>query len=154
MEVHLRDGDLTVAVDGQIGRLLGFNCQEEEIIVFSNPGIYRFPSQEPDSKSYDPTILNVYCNIITPIPVGNFTANLLKAIPVQKQNSDNKLLAGEVSSRNYLPVNVQSFNDIEIQIRTPTGNLAPFSLGVVYLRLHFKLRSRFPPRLSEGPSFR
>ena len=49
-------------------------------------GIYRFPSQEPDSKSYDPTILNVYCNIISPILVGNFTANLLRMIPVQKQN--------------------------------------------------------------------
>lgn len=137
-QVFLRDKNVAFYLQGSAARMLGFNVDDSTWVGFREPGIYEFPHQTPDIQSEDPRLLNVYCNLIDPIIVGNQTAPLLRCIPIKGVNSEEKVYSNEVSSRQYLPINIQNTHEISIQIRDAVGNHPPFQPGLVYLRLHFR----------------
>jgi hypothetical protein len=143
IEFMLRDDEVSVFIQGSIARILGFDLADEEWLTFLESGFYSFPNAIPSLTATQPNLLNIYCSIVEPIVVGGKRASLLKCIPTNagvSQQNENSTISNEVISRQYLPVNVQTTQEIEIQIRDATGEQAPFLPGLVYLRLHFRPR--------------
>lgn len=87
----------------------------------------------------------VYASICAPIQVGQSRVPLLKSIWM---DNNNNFLKDEVrywSIRNpmYIPINTLSINNIEVNIRTDSGALIPFSdSATTSITLHFKKRRR------------
>ena len=136
----LRDPDVYVEFSGPLVRLLGFDSPEGSIIRFGRPGLYNFPQNSVDVQGYEPRLLQVYCSIIEPWVVSNVKAPLLRTIAVTERGIEKRILSREFVSRSYLPVNVQSFQTIQMEIRDTTGKYAPFQDGLTYFRLHFRPR--------------
>lgn len=139
IEFMLRDNDVKIYIQGSIARILGFALADEEWLAFLKSGFYSFPNVIPSLAATQPNLLNIYSSIVEPIVVGGKRASLLKCVPTNV-GQYHSTISYEVISRQYLPVNVQSTQELEIQIRDATGGPAPFLPGLVYLRLHFRPR--------------
>ena len=81
-------------------------------------------------------MIYVYCNIVQPQVVGDTNAKLLRAIPTEGQIGD--LITRNYSNPQYLPVQMKSFEDIEILLRDDTGAPVAFEHGRVLVTLHFQ----------------
>ena len=75
------------------------------------------------------TSIYVYCNIVQPQIVGNTTVPLLRSIAVSG-NSGN-IITETFNNIQYVPVQTKSFENIEILLRTDTGDPVPFERGKV-----------------------
>lgn len=134
----IRDPRIIIEMQGPILQRLGIALPSNSTIRFPDPGIYELAKTRNLFRSkLGPDILNVYTDIITPQITSNKRTPLLKTIAVTQEAN---IVSQEFVSRNYIPVNVESFQTIEIQIRDVTGELVPFSAGIVFLRLHFRRR--------------
>ena len=86
----------------------------------------------------------IYSSICQPIQVGSTRVPLLKSIWLDNKKNDGRANFGEVrniTTKNpmYIPISASSINSIEINIRSDSGRLFPFSDGAVTsLTLHFK----------------
>lgn len=86
-----------------------------------------------------PTQLFVYCDIIEPQVIADVFAKVLRIAVVDSR----KYLYGTQQSQmfsppHYVPVLKREFENIEIDIRTNTGDRVPFLFGTVCVKLHFK----------------
>jgi hypothetical protein len=78
----------------------------------------------------------VYCDIVEPQIVGDTSVRLLKSIPVQGKFGD--VIAKTFTNIQYVPVQKKSFEDMEVLLRSDTGEPVPFERGKVIVTLHFK----------------
>ncbi len=78
----------------------------------------------------------VYCDIVEPQIVGDTSVRLLKSIPVQGKFGD--VIAKTFTNIQYVPVQKKSFEDMEVLLRSDTGDPVPFERGKVIVTLHFK----------------
>lgn len=85
--------------------------------------------------------LYVYASICAPVQVGHSRVPLLRSIwiNVSKNFHVDELRNVDIRHPMYMPINSASINNIEINIRTDSGALVPFSEGsVTSITLHFK----------------
>ena len=87
-----------------------------------------------------PTIY-IYSNIVQPQIVGDTSAPLLKAIPVEGKYGD--ITTKTFTNIQYVPIQMKSFEDIKILLKSDTGEPVPFERGKVVTTLHFRERSYF-----------
>ena len=81
----------------------------------------------------------VYCDIVQPQIVGDTSAQLLRSIPVEGKSGD--VITKTFTKIQYVPVQTKSFEDVEILLRSDTGDPVPFERGKVITTLHFKQKS-------------
>ena len=85
------------------------------------------------------TQLIVYSSIIEPILVGGNKVPLLRTIWVHSKYNMGEVLFEQVDHPMYLAVSSNSINNIEVQIRSDSGELIPFPYGSKSnITLHFR----------------
>lgn len=62
----------------------------------------------------------VYCDTVEPQVVGNTGAQLLRSIPAEGKFGD--VIAKTFPSIQYVPVQTKSFEDVEVLLRSDTGD--------------------------------
>lgn len=78
----------------------------------------------------------VYCNVVQDSIVGDVRAPLLRAVTVRGVNGST---TSETFTRPiYVPLKTQSFDSIEIAIKSEDGSLVPFAYGNSFVTLHFR----------------
>ena len=75
-----------------------------------------------------------YCNIVEAQMVGNVNAKLIKTIPVEGTHGD--IITKTFTNIQYVPVETKSFEDVEILLRTDTGDPVSCERGKVVVTLH------------------
>jgi hypothetical protein len=140
LEITIRDPHFILDISNTLARIMGFNLPEDTWLRFGQIGTYFYPNISFNSGGADPDILNIYTSITEPVFVGHTIAPLLKTIPIGSAGYKQKVYSKEFQNLNYMKVLRQSIQEIEVEIRDSTGELAPFDLGKVYLRLHFRPR--------------
>ena len=87
------------------------------------------------------TSIFVYCDIVQPQIVGDTSVPLLRTIPVGEKSG--ALITKTFTNIQYVPVQKKSFEDVEILLRSDTGDAVPFERGKVIATLYFRKRSYF-----------
>ena len=87
------------------------------------------------------TAIYVYCDIVQPQIVGDTSAPLLRTIRSEKSG---EVITKTFTNTQYVPVQKKSFEDVEIVLRSDTGELVPFERGKVIATLYFRKQSYFP----------
>ena len=83
--------------------------------------------------------LYVYCDIVENHLVGDVSAPLLRIVPVQKSGvTQGDVIAHTFSTPHYVPVKRKNFENIQMDIRTDTGERVPFQRGKLTTTLHFR----------------
>jgi len=80
----------------------------------------------------------VYCNVLEHIPVGDTKAPLLRIVGLSGKSGDTIHTIYEKPI--YVPLQQKSFDSIEIDMRSDTGDPIPFEYGKVLVTLHFRQR--------------
>lgn len=80
----------------------------------------------------------LYCDIITPRPVGDYMVPLLRNLPTQKLEERDVHIVYE--KPHYIPLSRPQFNNIEILITSDKGEEIPFEDGHVVVTLHVRRR--------------
>ena len=83
----------------------------------------------------------VYCDIVQPQIVGDKSAQLLKSIPAEGTFGD--IITKTFTNIQYVPIQKKLFEDVEILLRSDTGDPVPFERGKVVTTLHFRQHSYF-----------
>ena len=82
----------------------------------------------------------MYCNVVQPTVVGDTFVPLLRIVPVEGKTG--QTVTRTYQNIQYLPVQANNFETVEIQIAKDTGELVPFERGKAVVTLHFrKVRS-------------
>ena len=88
------------------------------------------------------TSIFVYCDIVQPqIVVQPQSAPIRKTVPVSQKSG--KLITRTFTNILYVPVHKKSFQDIEILLRSNTGDAVPFESGKVIATLYFRNQNYF-----------
>ena len=122
-----------IALHGQLSKMLGFGGGDIKI---------RKSSESPYvSDLHDIASIFVYCNIVQPQIVGNASVPLLRTIAVSGKSGD--IITETFNNIQYVPLQIKSFENIEILLRTDTGDPVPFERGKVIVTLYFRKLSYF-----------
>ena len=123
-----------VGLYGQLSKILGFGGGGDLKIRKTKESPYV-------AELHGITSIYVYCNIVQPQVVGNSMVPLLRTIPVTGNPGD--VITKTFTNIQYVPVQTKSFEDIEILLRTDTGDPVPFERGKVIATLYFRKQSYF-----------
>ena len=126
-------GGYKLALTGRMSILLGFGGKD--VIIDSTTTSPHVADLEPITTIY------VYCDIVTPQIVGDTSAPLLRSIPVKGKSGD--LITETYTNIQYTPVQTKTFENIEILLRTDTGDPVAFERGEVVTTLHFRQHTYF-----------
>jgi hypothetical protein len=80
--------------------------------------------------------LYIYCDVVENVPVGDALAPLLRVVDASGVKGQN--ITRIYDQPRYLPVCKHSFDSIEIDIRSDTGDPIPFEYGRLMTTLHFR----------------
>ena len=128
--VHLKNG-YQVVITGRMSIILGFGGRELKI---TKTTVSPYVADLRGTMS-----IYIYCDIVQPQVVGDTSANLLRSIPVGGKMGD--AVTSTFNNIQYVPVQTKSFENIEILLRSDTGEILPFERGKVIAILHFKRQS-------------
>ena len=118
---------------GQLSKILGYGGGDVKV---------RKSKESPYvADLHGITSIYVYCNIVQPQIVGNTSVPLLRTIAVSGKSGD--VITKTFTNIQYVPVQTTSFEDIEIPLRTDTGDPVPFERGKVIATLYFRKQSYF-----------
>jgi hypothetical protein len=128
----------TVQLSEKVRRILGFDSIKYQTIIVDkdgNPTIADYPANLANGL---PTTLMLYADICEPYVIGDVQAKLLRVVSL---NTD-KYKYGGVKIKNfsppmYIPLLINSFQTIEIDIRDQQGRPIPFDYGTLTVTLHF-----------------
>ena len=141
LNVTLRDPDFSIAISGKLARMLGFNTADNQWVLLEAQGQYIFPRQKADLNASRPSLMSVYTDVILPHHVGNTSAPLIRACAMPKKDVPvGECYNFEFETLHYLPVSQKFIQEIQVEVRGSDGSLIPFAVGILYVRLHFKLR--------------
>lgn len=116
-----------------------------------NPGladVLGFSSEifmESETASYEADItrgfynLYVYCNICEPQIVGDAYVQLLRTVFISGKHGD--MATTVYNEPHYVPVNINSFDTIEINIKNDMNETISFETGKVICKLHFRQKA-------------
>ena len=122
-----------ITLYGQMSKILGFGGDDLKILKSKeSPHV---------AELHSITSIYIYCNIVQPQIVGNTMVPLLRTIPVSGNSGD--VIMKTFTNIQYVPVQTKSFEDIEILLRTDTGDPVPFERGKVISTLYFRKQSYF-----------
>ena len=82
--------------------------------------------------------LYVYCNLCSPQFVGDSYVPLLRIVP--NAGDPNSMVTLDIDNPHYVPVNVRSFDNVEINIKNDVDELVAFETGKVICKLHFRTK--------------
>ena len=113
---------------------LGFlnvdDSAEVKEIAKTETGLY-------EANLHRETNIYVYCDIVQPQIVGDKMASLLGIVPCEKTvETYEKIYAGE--NIRYMPVQIKSFQNIKVHLRSSTNESIPFDYGRASITLHLK----------------
>ena len=114
--------------------ILGFGGKYLEIITKTteSPHVADFAAM---------STIYVYCNIVQPQIVEDTNAQLLKSIPIEGTFGD--IITKTFTNIQYVPIQRRSFEDVEVLLRSDTGDPVPFERGKVVTTLHFRQHGYF-----------
>lgn len=142
LNIFIRDGDLKLGISGDLAKTLGFDIPDNEWLLFDGASNYVFQGHKFDPNAAKPSMLSVYTNVILPHLVGDTQAPLIRACTIPKKSTGplGEFLNFEFETLHYLPVAFKYIQEIQVDVRGNDGQLIPFQSGVLYLRLHFRLK--------------
>lgn len=86
-----------------------------------------------------PSQMFVYCDLVEPQAVGDVLSPLMRIVNITADNYNYGSHKDVIfSPPHYIPVMRREFENVEIDIRTDSGELMPFEFGTLSLKLHFK----------------
>lgn len=86
-----------------------------------------------------PSQMFVYCDLVEPQVVGDILSSLMRVVNVTADNYNYGTHKDVIfSPPHYIPIMRREFENLEIDIRTDSGELMPFEFGTLSLKLHFK----------------
>ena len=117
--------------DGQIDRLFRFSPDIDQGEATGD--------RPANLASVLPDVLLIYTDIIEPYVVGDVQARLLRSVDlgVDRYTYGNTKIKS-CSNPMYLPLLLNTFQTIEIDIRSHLGKPIPFDFGLLAVTLHFK----------------
>ena len=122
-----------LGLTGRMSIILGFGGADTKITTTTiSPHV---------TDLFPVSTIYVYCDIVQPQVVGDTNAQLLRSIPVRGKSGD--LITETFSNVQYVPIQTKSFGDIEILLRTDTGDPVSFERGKVVITLHFRQHTYF-----------
>ena len=81
----------------------------------------------------------LYSDIVQPSAVGDSQTQLLRSVPLNYKNySYGSLQVQNFSKPNYVPLLMNSFRTIDIDIGTQLGQAVPFDYGTLCVTLEFR----------------
>ena len=131
-----------IYIDLQPGESLHFKPKLSAMLGITSNPIHcvsaNIKYQSEDLFNLDETIhsLYVYCNIIENMPVGSTEAPLLRIVGVDAKQGE--IVRKTYDNPMYVPVRIKKFDTIEIDIKTNTGEHAPFQHSKSEVILHFR----------------
>lgn len=125
-------GELVLSRD--LARVLGFKRQK---FIGTKPR-KTFRATRPMSLLPQHKSVYVYCDIVTPRPVGDYMVPLLRTLPTQKLEKKDVHIIYE--KPHYIPISRPQFNNLEILITSDKGEELPFEDGHVVVTLHIRRR--------------
>ena len=117
---HLKKPGHKVFVARRISLILGYAGKETIIDVAK--GAAQESPYVADLSFFSSIFM--YCNIVEAQMVGNVNEKLIKTIPVEGTHGD--IITKTFTNIQYVPVETKSFEDVEIILRTDTGDPVPF----------------------------
>ena len=127
------EGGYQLGLTGRMSIILGFGGKDTKITTTTlSPYV---------ADLFPVSTIYVYCDIVQPQIVGDTNAQLLRSIPVRGKSGD--IITETFSNVQYVPIQTKSFQDIEIVLRTDTGDPVSFERGKVVITLHLRQRSYF-----------
>ena len=117
-----------ILITEQLSYLLGFPTEISNNSTLAN--------YTPDMHGGISSLFVYAPNLIEPVIIGNTSAPLLRIVSVRgtvDQTSEEAYISPQ-----YYKVLVKEISEIQIEIRTSTGQLVPFDYGNCTLTLHFK----------------
>ncbi len=85
-----------------------------------------------------PEVMFIYSNIIQDQVVGHTRAPLMRVVPMKIDSKFGSMSNYTCENPIYLDLATKSFGELEVHIRTDTGDLVPFHHGTLTLLCHFK----------------
>jgi hypothetical protein len=134
---HLKKPGHKVFVARRILLVLGY--AGKETVIDAAKGAAQESPNVTDLSFF--SSLFTYCNIVEAQMVGNVNAKRIKTIPVEGTHGD--IITETFTNIQYVPVETKSFEDVEILLRTDTGDPVPFERGKVVVTLHFRKHTYF-----------
>ena len=131
VEVKLPSDDIEVELDWPLRALLGF---KEKVIS----GTEKITGEYPFDVKNSFYSLFIYSDIIKPQVVGDTNAKLLQVTPAPQRT--NTIISHTFNPVQYVPLERNNFETIEISIRNSAGDLVPFTTGLSIVKLHFRPR--------------
>ena len=139
-EFKFHDSVCDVTFLNGLNFILGFEHVQYKTKKYRNipPVLAEFPPQLNRAINN----INIYASVCEPIRVGGALVPLLKSlwIDVNKRAYEiGEMYNVAIKNPMYLPISASVINNVEINIRTDSGQLIPFFPGAVTsLTLHFK----------------
>ena len=131
VEVRLPLEGIEVELDWPLRALLGF---KEKVIS----GREKITGEYPFDVKNSFYSLFIYSDIIQPQVVGDTHAKLLQVTPAPQRT--NTIISHTFNPVQYVPLERNNFETIEISIRNSAGDLVPFTTGLSIVKLHFRPR--------------
>ena len=131
-----------VSFSKRIGYMLGFESNfitvpDTEPISAKNKWYSVRGEYAPDLK-VDGNVLYIYCDLLHPQIVGNTSASLLRIVHTGGEYGST--VEKTFHHKNYIPLIINNFSHIHIDIKAETGRYIKFTSGKSILTLHFRRR--------------
>ncbi len=128
--VHVKN-KAKLALAGWFASMIGF--EKKEVVITK-----KTEAPLPVDLEAGFHAMYLYTDIVEPQLVGDSKVSLLKVIKCAGEFGEN--VAVSFPNLQYVPVNVKSFETVEIDIKDDTQEKVPFEFGKVIVTLHFRQR--------------
>ena len=121
----------SLAIGEGVRRILGF---DSNVIEWGQTEGVLGVDMDPLHSIY------VYCDLLEPRVVGDKMVQLLRIVPVEGDHGN--MVTRTYENVHYVPIQLNSFEGVVIDIRDSTGAKVPFERGTLNVTLHFRRRQR------------
>lgn len=98
-------------------------------------------AQRPYELSAGLHSLYIYTNVVAPSYVGDSYLNLLRVVNIDQKADFGQQVVSTFHNPNYLKVQSNELNVIEIECKDDTGAPFPFHFGRTVITLHFRMKT-------------
>lgn len=137
VEITSKAHVIQIEFSAQLALQLGFSPGENNIVK-NNQSV-----RPANLRVGLPSQMYIYCDVVEPQFVGDYTAPLLQMINVDTADyvyGSSRFV--QFISPHYVSVLKTSFESVEIDLRDNTGKKLPFKFGTSCVKLHFRKRAQ------------
>lgn len=127
-----------IELPGLVGKIFGFQQHTHpiSITIYDQPAVGILPANLSNSL---PNTIMIYCDLCEPYFTSDVESRLLRSLTLDLD----KFYYGNIRIKNfsppmYLPILINSFQTIEIDLRDQHGKPISFDFGTLTVVLHFK----------------